>query len=102
MTFHNSVMLVCNVQYITQIHQMPTELIAPCYHSYSNFNGHKHLYLYSGVPDQAARRFSIKTENQRQSKSLSQLKSDLKCEMRISTFSITETASKAKIYLKGK
>lgn len=101
MTFHNSVMLVCNVQYITQIHQMLTELIVPCYHSYSNFNGHEHLYLYSGLPDQAAIWFPIKTEKQWQSRNLSQLNSDLKCEMRISTFSITETASKAKMYLKG-
>lgn len=100
MTFHNTVMLVCNVQCITQIHPLLTELIAPCYHSYSNFNGHEHLYAYSGVPDQAAIWFSIKTENQWQSRNLSQLISDLKCEMRISTFSITETASKAKIYLK--
>lgn len=101
MTFHNSVMLVCNVQYITKIHQMLTELIVPCYHSYSNFNGHEHLYLYSGLPDQAAIWFPIKTEKQWQSRNLSQLNSDLKCEMRISTFSITETASKAKMYLKG-
>lgn len=64
MTFHNRVMLVCNVQYIAQIPQMLTELIAPCYHSYLNFNGHKHLYLYTGIPDQAAIWFSIKTENQ--------------------------------------
>lgn len=64
MTFRNSVMLVCNVQYIIQIHQILTELIAPCYHSYSNFNAHEHLYLYSGVPNQAAIWFSIKTENQ--------------------------------------
>lgn len=101
MTFHNSVMLVCNVQYIIQIHQILTELIASCYHSYSNFNGHEHLYLYSGVPNQAAIWFSIKTENQWQSKNLLQLKSDLKHEMKIFTFSITETASKATIYLKG-
>lgn len=87
-------MLVCNVQYITQIHQMPTELIASCYHSYSNVNGHEHLYLYSGVPDQTAIWFSIKRQNQWQSKNLLQLKGNLKCEMRISNFSITETASK--------
>lgn len=63
MTFHNSVLLVCNVWYITQIYQMLTELIAPCNHSYSNFNGHEHLYLYSGVPDQGVIWFSINTEN---------------------------------------
>lgn len=51
MTFHSSVVLVCNVHDITQIHQMLAELIAPCYHSYSNFNRHEHLYLYAGVPD---------------------------------------------------
>lgn len=63
-TFHSSVMLVCHVHYITQIHQVLTELIAPCYHPYSNFNEHQHLYLYTGIPDQAAIWFSIKTENQ--------------------------------------
>lgn len=94
-------MLVCNVQYIIQIHQILTELIAACYHSYSNFNGHEHLYLYSGVPNQAVIWFSIKTENLWQSENLLQLKSDLKCEMKIFIFSVTETASKAIIYLKG-
>ena len=64
MTFHDSVVLVCNVQYIIQIHQILIELMAPCCHSYSNFNGREHLYLYSGVPNQAAIWFSIKTENQ--------------------------------------